>query len=236
MSTTNLYPAFQFIFELGETDNTRQTNLKMHGAEVLSRSSATGSSFKLPEDWTWREVDFHMAQLLKENASSVPVTSNLFVNVSEDTLADIAVFFRWMGAMAALKNTGAFSSIVIEITEDITPATLEERWIVIKDCGFKLAMDDYGLAFSNFERLQKYAWDYCKLDMPVISDRELELELAAEYCIKNNITPIAEKVESSAVKDLAVSHGVMLQQGYFYCHPITKDITKKESLKCSKVS
>lgn len=234
MNTGSLYPAFQFIFEVAKTDNVRQTNLKMHGAEVLSRSSATGSSFKLPEDRTWREVDFHMAQLLKENASSVPVTSNLFVNVSEDTLADLAVFFRWIGAMAALKNTGAFSSIVIEITENITPATLEERLVVIKDCGFKLAMDDYGLAFSNVERLQKYAWDYCKFDMSVISDRELEL--AAEYCIKNNITPIAEKVESSAVKDLAVSHGVMLQQGYFYCQPITKDITKKESLKCSKVS
>lgn len=234
MNTVSLYPAFQFIFEVEKTDNARQTNLKMHGAEVLSRSSATGSTFKLPEDWTWREVDFHMAQLLKENASSLPVTNNLFVNVSEDTLADLAVFFRWMGAMAALKNTGAFSSIVIEITENITPATLEERLVVIKDCGFKLAMDDYGLAFSNVARLQKYAWDYCKFDMSVISDRELEL--AAEYCIKNNITPIAEKVENSAAKDLAGSHGVMLQQGYFYCHPITKDITKKESLKCSKVS
>lgn len=234
MTTANLYPAFQFIFEVAKTDNVRQTCLKMHGAEVLSRSSVTGSSFKLPEDWTWREVDFHMAQLLKENASRFPVTNNLFVNVSEDTLSDIAVFFRWLGTMAALKNTGAFSNIVIEITEDITPATLQERWIVIKDCGFKLAMDDYGIAFSNVERLQNYAWDYCKLDMSVISDRELEL--AAEYCIKNNIAPIAEKIENSTAKNLAVSHGVMLQQGYFYCRPITKDITKKESFKCSKVS
>lgn len=234
MSTTNLYPAFQFIFELGETDNTRQTSLKVHGAEVLSRNSVKSSSFSLPKGWSWSEVDFYMAQLLKENTARAPITSNLFVNVSEETLADLPLFFKWLGSMAALRNTKAFADIVIEITEDIKPKTLHARWAVLKDCGFKLAMDDFGLAYSDTERLQGYEWDYCKFDMSVISNREIEL--ASKYCIDKRIAGIAEKIESSEAKQLAIDHGVMLQQGYFYCQPITKDITLQERLKCSKVS
>lgn len=207
-------PSYQLIFEVERSENKRQLKLKVHGAEILCQKRN-------------KKSDLIVSQRLRDEEGYAPIRGNLFVSVSEGTLADLSSFFRWLGAMAALKNQGAFLNIVIEAPEYIELSSFDERWSVMKDSGFKLALNNHKSSL-----LRKYPWDYCSFDMS--STDQLGLE-AIKYCKKHSITPIAKSVDCAGSKDLAIQSGVMIHQGLFYCPPMTKN-TKGESSKCSKVS
>lgn len=232
---TKLYPAFQHLFLVNEA-GPRRMGIDVYGTEVLARTGIEARGFDRPEGTSWRSVDLKMARVLQQNTDSLPcVDKKVFLNVSQHSLADDESFYRWLGAVDQLRRSlGSERRVVIEITEHVQTDTLVGRWDAIRDSELLLAMDDLGEAESTFERLQMFSWDFCKFDLSVLSDKEIEQ--GADHCWRANIAGIAEKVETRAQSFKGLSNGLNIQQGFLFCRPITKQLTIKESLECAQVS
>lgn len=116
------------------------------------------------------------------------------------------------------------SRIIIEILEDIEfddDDLIVNNILILKDMGFKIAIDDFGYANSNFGRLIKMQIDYIKIDGRFIKNMDSN---AMSYRIVRSITDfaknigvqcIAEHVHSKPVHNLVLELGIEFSQGYF---------------------
>ncbi len=118
-----------------------------------------------------------------------------------------------------------FERMVIEIVEseeiedsDSIANTIQK----FKDRGCKVAIDDFGSGYSNYEYLISLKADYVKIDGS-ITKLILEDERAAEvvksivtFAKKSNMKTIAEFVSSKELDDKVRELGVDYAQGWFY--------------------
>ena len=116
---------------------------------------------------------------------------------------------------------------VIEIVEH-SAATSESLEIIKKRCGFmrsKLAIDDYGTGYSNSSSILNYRPDYIKIDRSLISDINNDLKKQQlvtsiiEFCHENQLTSLAEGVETLQELKTVIRLGVDLIQGYYTSKP-----------------
>lgn len=116
---------------------------------------------------------------------------------------------------------------VIEIIEE-KAATKENIEIIKKRCGFMhsaLAIDDYGTGYSNSANLLNYSPDYIKIDRSLISDIHNDLKKQQlvtsiiEFCHENQLTSLAEGVETAQEMKTLIRLGVDLVQGYYTSKP-----------------
>ena len=93
--------------------------------------------------------------------------------------------------------------------------------LILKDMGFKIAIDDFGYANSNFGRLIKMQIDYIKIDGRFIKSVDSS---AISHKIVRSITDfannigvkcIAEHVHSEPVQNIVLELGIEFSQGYF---------------------
>src|SRR6185436_3732480 len=106
--------------------------------------------------------------------------------------------------------------VVIELLE--TMAVTDEVVAICKSLrtqGYALALDDF-VPGSDAEKLLPYV-KYVKLD--VLALKTTELRAAATRFLPRGVRLLAEKVETSAVRDAAKAAGYTLFQGYFFCKP-----------------
>lgn len=117
--------------------------------------------------------------------------------------------------------------IVVEITEQ-NEANPERIDTVRKRCSFmhaKLAIDDYGTGYSNSANLLKYSPDYIKIDRSLISDINNDLKKQQlvtsiiEFCRENQLTSLAEGVETIQELKTVIRLGVDMVQGYCTSKP-----------------
>ncbi len=95
----------------------------------------------------------------------------------------------------------------------------------VKMFGVKIAIDDFGSGFSNFEQITKMAVDYLKIDGSLIREladnREsrLAVESIVDLATKLGVATIAEFVSSEEVYRAVKEIGVTYSQGYFFGKP-----------------
>jgi EAL domain-containing protein (putative c-di-GMP-specific phosphodiesterase class I) len=95
----------------------------------------------------------------------------------------------------------------------------------MKDLGCKIAIDDFGSGYSNFEHILRLDVDYIKIDSSLIEnidkniDSQIIVETIVDFCKKLNLSTLAEKVHSQEVYDKVVDLGVCYSQGYFIGKP-----------------
>ncbi|MBK1717064.1 hypothetical protein CKO27_05240 [Thiocystis violacea] len=95
----------------------------------------------------------------------------------------------------------------------------------VKRYGARIAMDDFGSGYSNFESLIQLDVDFLKIDgsliKNIIVDRnsEIVLETLISFAGKLGITTIAEFVSSEELYNKIKSMGVDFAQGYFIGRP-----------------
>ena len=91
--------------------------------------------------------------------------------------------------------------------------------------GVKVAIDDFGSGYSNFQRILELDVDYIKIDGSIvrhIADSPVYRNLASVVCQFakfSEIPIIAEFVESQAIQDVLLDLGVEYSQGYFVGRP-----------------
>lgn len=121
-----------------------------------------------------------------------------------------------------------FDKCVMEITED-NSITAEEIDRIKRAGGknevFTIAVDDYGTGHSNIMNLMLYKPDIVKIDRFLITDLHLDknkqmfVNNMINFARENNITVLAEGVETKEELTMAIKMGVDLIQGYYTARP-----------------
>jgi len=132
-----------------------------------------------------------------------------------------------------LRETGCSAThFIIEITETVATAATPEilrRLGALRSLGFHIALDDFGTGHCGFNYLKTLPIDSIKVDRSYIrslaDDQVAQIfvsALAQIACIQN-VTIVAEGVETSQEFALAKAAGCSRFQGYFFGRPVARD-------------
>ena len=115
----------------------------------------------------------------------------------------------------------------------------------IKNLGCKVAIDDFGSGYSNFEHLLKMNVDYLKIDSSLIKNVAKDensykiTKTIIEFAKSLNLKTIAEFVENEEIFKITKELGADYSQGYFFSAPIAepniKDFKEKLTLPNEKL-
>ncbi|HEY1843953.1 MAG TPA: EAL domain-containing protein [Buttiauxella sp.] len=122
----------------------------------------------------------------------------------------------------------AAETVIFEITEDEAVIDSENATSNIRrltSAGFKLAIDDFGVRHSNFERLSILRADILKIDGLFIKNITTDavsrkiVESICNIAKLKNMSVVAEYVETSEQYDYLCETGVEYFQGYYFGKP-----------------
>lgn len=127
------------------------------------------------------------------------------------------------------KKYNITNRVVFEILEDssiknynLLISFVEE----VKALGCKVAIDDFGSGYSNFEHLLKMKIDYLKIDASLIKDIAKNqnsykiTKTIIEFAKNLNLKTIAEYVENKEIFEIVKELGSDYSQGYFFSAPM----------------
>jgi EAL domain-containing protein (putative c-di-GMP-specific phosphodiesterase class I) len=118
--------------------------------------------------------------------------------------------------------------LIFELLEDENIQNFEKvrKFIKkVKAMGIKIAIDDFGVGYSNFERLLEFEPDIIKIDGSLVrnitKDRYSRdvVESIVKFAKKQNILTIAEFVENEEIFNLLSELEVDYSQGYYFGKP-----------------
>jgi len=119
--------------------------------------------------------------------------------------------------------------IVFELLEDENVHEMEiikEFIVKVKSLGVKIAIDDFGAGYSNFERLLEYQPDILKIDGSLIRNIETSdyslavVKTIVTFAKSQNILTIAEYAENKEIFEILKSLDVDYSQGYYFGKPL----------------
>lgn len=125
------------------------------------------------------------------------------------------------------------SFLTLEVTESLFIEDLEsilgllER---IKKDGIKISLDDFGTGYSSLSLLKKLPIDELKIDKSFVDDIEYDedsVKMARGIILiakQLNMELLAEGIENLKQKELLVSYGCDLFQGYYFSRPLKKEV------------
>ncbi len=118
--------------------------------------------------------------------------------------------------------------IVFELLEDehVSDMKMVDNFIFkAKQYDVKIAIDDFGVGYSNFERLLSYQPDILKIDGSLIKNILVDnysfsvVKTIVAFAKAQNIEIIAEFVENEDIYNILTSLGVEYSQGYYFGRP-----------------
>ncbi|MBS6643184.1 MAG: bifunctional diguanylate cyclase/phosphodiesterase [Clostridiaceae bacterium] len=128
----------------------------------------------------------------------------------------------------------------IEITESanfIDLDTLVTRIDQIRNSGFRVAMDDFGVESSNLALLSLVKFDVLKIDKGFVKDivsnkrAQVIIGTMTKMCNEMGIQLIAEGIEDERQLDVLREYGVKTVQGYLFSKPISIAEYKEKYMK-----
>ena len=132
------------------------------------------------------------------------------------------------------KNKDTAQRIVIELLEDEAFKdfeTIKSFITKVKSMGVKIAIDDFGSGYSNFERLLDYQPDILKIDASLVKNIATSsfslstVKTMVIFAKEQNMQVIAEYVENEEIYNILCSLDVDFSQGYYFGKP---DILQKK--------
>ena len=130
-----------------------------------------------------------------------------------------------------IKKYNVSNKVVFEILEDENVKNYElliNFVDEIKSLGCKVAIDDFGSGYSNFEHLLKMNVDYLKIDASLIKNIAVDensfkiTKTIVEFAKNLNLKTIAEFVENKEIFDITKELGTDFSQGYYFSAPIAE--------------
>jgi len=131
--------------------------------------------------------------------------------------------------LSCLKECGLKpNNITIEILENITSKDTTKSIELIKslkDKGFIIAIDDFGVEYSNFERISDLDVDFIKIDGKYIKDIHTNpknyqiVKAITEFAHAMDIKVIAEYVENKEIFETVKNLNIHYSQGYYFSLP-----------------
>ena len=149
------------------------------------------------------------------------------INISEYDLND--GYLREYLKKKLLQYNIDASRVVIEVLEGISAIGAKNslsQLMTLKSDGFAIAIDDFGVQNSNFERVHSMQVDYIKIDGSFIKNIHND---SKSYNVSKTISDfgksigakiIAEYVHSKEVQDIVMELGIDYSQGYYFSEPL----------------
>lgn len=118
--------------------------------------------------------------------------------------------------------------VALEILEGISQFGKNSHIVQLKELkanGYCLALDDFGIEYSNFERVLNLDIDVLKIDAKYIKNidkdkKSYEIAKSIAYFAKNaGITCVAEFVHSNEVQKKVEELGIGFSQGFYFSRP-----------------
>lgn len=150
------------------------------------------------------------------------------VNISYEDIIE-PTFFDFIKSM--FEKYDIKNKIVFEILED--QSIKDYDYLInfiseVKKLGCKIAIDDFGSGYSNFEHLLKMDIDYLKIDASLIkniannTNSYKVTKTVIEFAKSLNLKTIAEFVENKEIFDVVKDLGSNYSQGYYFSAPLEK--------------
>ena len=118
--------------------------------------------------------------------------------------------------------------IILEILEGVSStgkSSQIQQLNQLKKQGYRLAIDDFGAEYSNFERILDLEIDFLKIDAKYIKhidsdQKSYEIAKAIAYFARNaNVACIAEFVHNEKVQAIVDELGIDYSQGFYFSEP-----------------
>lgn len=126
------------------------------------------------------------------------------------------------------ENIKYASRVIIELLEDENVKDFNTIKTFIKDIknlGARIAIDDFGAGYSNFERLLDYQPDILKIDGCLVRDIETNsyslsvVKTIVMFAKEQGIQIVAEFVENEQIFNILKDLGIEYSQGYYFGKP-----------------
>lgn len=143
----------------------------------------------------------------------------LFLNISSQAFSDSDPWFAPVDVPV--------EKITLEITEQTpiyaTPLAYE-RLQVLREQGMMLALDDFGVGFTNLNLLGQLRPDFIKLDREFarrMGSRDVDqvVKGIVRLCDESQVRLIVEGVETYDQKERLLDMGVRYMQGFYFGYP-----------------
>jgi diguanylate cyclase (GGDEF)-like protein/PAS domain S-box-containing protein len=227
----------------------KQTSTALH-CEVLLRLRDTDGSIIPPGAFLPAAERFHMASRidrwvvrhvfawLGQQGDKLDQIDTIAVNLSGQSISDPS-FHRFMRELIA-DTTIDVRKLCLEITETAAITNLADAGVFIegmRQCGIRMALDDFGAGASSFGYLKTLPVDYLKIDGQFIKglvDDALDQATVRCFCEVAqlmHIQTIAEFVETTAALDMLRQLGVDYAQGYLIHKPQPLDDLLKQAVR-----
>ena len=233
LSENHCIPHFQPIINV--------VNGTIMGYEVLGRYSQPGSLVcqslgqffhGVTDQSRIQKIDFIIREKALHKAKFVEANTRLFLNTlpvafsqfKEDNFGD--------GIYSILKLTEKYQfprdKIILEITEDEFEEDITALLKItdrLRGYGFKIAIDDLGVGFSNLERIGYLHPDIIKVDIRIMRESlqmnsfKQVLHAIADMSEKLGSQLLFEGIETEEEVNLALSMGANLLQGFYFSKP-----------------
>lgn len=179
----------------------------------------------------------HLFELIARDAhlmqQFLPRGTRLGVNVSPSHLSNET--FRqdvrsWLDAMP-----GDHFDYIFEITERtmVTEHSADETFDWMRQQDIKIAIDDFGTGHSALIYLEKFRFDYLKIDRGFVQSIGMEtvnspvLDAVLNLAKKLNLNTVAEGVETGEQALWLLNRGITHMQGYLFSRPCTVALLKE---------
>ena len=158
--------------------------------------------------------------------ATLPEEIQLSLNITEHDLATKKLKEYLLDELQKHQLTP--NRITLEILEGITSNGTKnniKQLNQLKEMGFKLAIDDFGVEYSNFERLTEIDIDFIKIDgkyIKTLTSNKKSLQIAqaiANFAHTMGIRVVAEFVEDEAIQKIVEDLGIEFSQGYCFSKP-----------------
>jgi EAL domain-containing protein (putative c-di-GMP-specific phosphodiesterase class I) len=120
-------------------------------------------------------------------------------------------------------------SIVLELTEQqtiVNPRAFASTLQRLRDCGFRIALDDFGEGSSNLNLFQDLRPDFLKISgtfcrgLAQDSIKQIIVQSTAEMAARAGTATIMEAVETADDAQVLRRLGIDYAQGYFFLKPL----------------
>jgi EAL domain-containing protein (putative c-di-GMP-specific phosphodiesterase class I) len=167
----------------------------------------------LKQQRIWRDAG-HSGLLMSVNVSAVEIQHPDYISTLERILEE---------------EQFVAGSLMLELTETVLLQAERETDVLslLSQRGILLAIDDFGVGYSNLAYLRRFATDYIKVDRSFIehvTTREQDRQLVRSMVgLGKNLGKylIAEGVETQEQVDYLTSIGCDQAQGYLFSRPLS---------------
>jgi EAL domain-containing protein (putative c-di-GMP-specific phosphodiesterase class I)/DNA-binding NarL/FixJ family response regulator len=152
--------------------------------------------------------------------------TNISINLSTLDIEKKQTREEFFGLLS--ENLPYATRVVLELveSENCSSFNIVQKFLKdIKKLGVKIAIDDFGVGYSNFERVLDYNPDFLKIDGRLIKNIDIDkisysiVEAIVSFAKKENLRTIAEFVETKEIYDTICKIGVDYSQGYYFGKP-----------------